>query len=114
MEDALKRLGISEQGLGYEDSKGLYWETLESAIWGGVLGFCCCGEPERGLRQLRKILMLLEQWMNDGSIEYSDDTILCLYVLDKMKLTQHGSSIYYCWLSEKGKDVLTVLQNMEL
>ena len=116
MKAALKRLGIREDGFGYLDSKECYWRTLEDAIWGGVLGFCCCGEPERGLKRLRSILEAVELWLKyDTRPEYyEDDDVFHLYVLDKMGLTEHGTSVYCSWLSEKGKDILTVLQNIDL
>lgn len=116
MKEALKRLGITEDGFGYTDSRGLYWETLEEAIWGGVLGFCCCGEPERGMKRLRNILETVELLFDADSTpaDYEDDTLYHFYVLDKMELTQHGCSVYYSWLSEKGKDILKVLQNLDL
>ena len=117
MEAALKRLGIIEDGFSYLDSKGCYWETLEDTIWGGVLGFCCCGEPERGLKRLRNILELVDLWMDDDTFrpcDYDDETVFCLYLLDKLELTNHNYSVYSSRLSEKGKDILTVLHNMEL
>ena len=117
MKAALKRLGITEDGFGYLDSTGCYWETLEDTIWGGVLGFCCCGEPERGLKQLRNILEILGLDMEDGILgpcDYEDDTVFYLYLLDKLELTQHEFSVYHSRLSEKGKDILKVLQNLDL
>jgi hypothetical protein len=116
METTLKRLGIAEDGFGYLDSKGCYWKTLKDAIWGGVLGFCCCGEPERGLKRLRSILETVELCFDNDADPYyfEDDTVFYFYVLDKMELTQHGSCVYHSWLSEKGKDILTVLKNIKL
>ena len=97
-------------GFCWRDSRGFYYDSLEFVIWGGVLGFCCCGEPRVGMKQLKSILESVELSEGADATEYEDSTVLSLYVLDKIGLTKHGFSIYRSRLSEKGQDILTVLR----
>lgn len=111
MKDALKRLGISENDYGYVDSQGFYYNFLENAIWGGVFDFCCCGDVSKGLKAIKECLEAVES--KEAKDESDFRFYVLFYVLDKLELTEHGFSIYGSWLSEKGKDVLTVLRYLE-
>lgn len=111
MKDALKRLGISENDDGYVDSQGYCYRFLEDTIWGGVFGFCCCGDVSKGLKAIKECLEAVE---SKEAKDVNDFRFYVLfYVLDKLELTHHGFSVCGSWLSEKGKDVLTVLRYLE-
>lgn len=79
------------------------------------LGFCGCGDPEAALEFLRDTLNLLnkefdERW--DGMQKRFPDGPMSwtyLYMLDDKGLTEHGSNIRGCWLTDKGKDILSAL-----
>lgn len=111
MKDALKRLGISEDCYGYAGPQGFYYEFLENAIWGGVFGFCCCGDVSKGLKVIKECLEAVES--GEAKNENDFRFYVLFYVLDKLELTHHGFSICGSWLSKKGKDVLTVLRYLE-
>lgn len=105
MIDALKRLGLNES---YEDKDGCYWDSPAGFLWGGILGFCCCGDPNSELKKIKKELELI-----DAKTPHEGPSIY-LYLLDKEGLTSHGFSIYNSIITQKGKDFLTVLQSIEL
>lgn len=81
------------------------------------LGFCGCGNPEGALDFLRDTLNLIdkefdERW--EGMKNRFPDNPMSwtyLYMLDDKGLTEHGSNIRGCWLTEKGKDILTALNS---
>lgn len=108
MEEALEKLGIVKDGWGYSDANGLYWELLDSALWGGLLGFCCCGDRDQGLKIIKEVLEAVQ------SRKFKDEYLFHYYVFDKLELTEHGFTIYSSWLSPKGELLLSVLQKMEL
>lgn len=111
MKDALQRLGISENDYGYVDSQGFCYEFLENAIWGGVFGFRFCGNVPKVLKAIKECLEAVES--KEAKDENDFRFYVLFYVLDKPELTHHGFPIRGSWLSEKGKDVLTVLRYLE-
>lgn len=81
----------------------------------GELGFCGCGDPAGALTFLRDTLNLMNQEFYsryaemqkrfpDGPLSWS-----YLYMLDDKGLTEHGSNIRGCWLTEKGQTILAAL-----
>lgn len=79
------------------------------------LGFCGCGDPEGALEMLRDTLNLLnkefdERW-DEIKRRFPDNPMswTYLYFLDDKGLTDHGSNIRGCWLTEKGKGILAAL-----
>lgn len=92
--------------------KWYYFEKLE---------WCGCGRPGDGMRAIAKYLesRSLTYPENDKKLEeyfpYEDDSIvLCLaYELDRAGFTEHGSSIYGCWLTTDGEYFLWAIQEAE-
>lgn len=84
---------------------------------------CACGDPESAYSTLRDLLRLmdsrskgrweLERWkqienyFNTPGLMY-----FVLYILDNMKLIEHGSSIGGSWLTERGQEVLDALNEV--
>lgn len=108
MTETLKKFGLTESGFGFTDKQNCYWDSLESALWGGVLGFCCCGEPDKGLKIIRDVLIAMEQK------QFKDEYLFHYYVLNKIGLAEHGCSIYGSWLTDAGDSFLKILNSMEL
>jgi hypothetical protein len=79
--------------------------------------FCGCGDPEAAAQALLSLLKNPSLYRN----EYFYQTVLpdpgtrylLLYILDRFELTEHGSSIYGAWLTEKGKAVRDALAREE-
>lgn len=84
------------------------------------LKWCGCGCPEDAMRTVAKYLKAksykypendkkMKEFF-DGKDE-DDDLILCLaYTMDAAGFTEHGSSIYSCWLTDDGKYFLWAIE----
>ena len=79
------------------------------------LGFCGCGDPEGSLDFLRDSLNDInkesdERW-NAMKARFPEGPMswTYLYMLDDKGLTEHGSNIRGCWLTDKGKAILELL-----
>lgn len=75
--------------------------------------FCGCGHPEVAAERLRDLLALhplyehraeLNALIPDEGIQY-----LVLYMLDRLELSEHGSSVGGAWLTDKGRAVLDAM-----
>ena len=103
-----------------------------------ILGFCGCGVPEYAMSIVKSVLTILDNhthdlnsksyynnWatllnlhVNDGSAsDYSaiDEGVqlFILYTLDNCGLIEHGSSIYWAWLTPLGKMLLSVMRQYD-
>lgn len=94
--------------------------SLVEARWFEDLAFCGCGDAPATRSYLFGILKAIEgrhasNWQVDevdGAIGSSVEAgrYFVLYVLDAMGLTEHGSSVNGCWLTEKGLQLLRELE----
>lgn len=106
-------------------------ETTELTIDGEFLnsffieafGFCGCGCLSMSIKFLHDVLNCYEDedgWSSphlnlDKAIEVcSNDNItdFMLHWLDSVELTEHGSSVYGSWLTDKGKALRDYLKNV--
>lgn len=86
----------------FEGPDGLYYNSAYDYVWIGLLGFCGCGDPDR----YREPLMSLLEYFDNNNFQYrelSDVELLLSYILDSKGLTEHGSSLTHCQLTERGK-----------
>ena len=86
------------------------------------LGWCGCGCPGEAMRTVAKYLEArsltypdnkerLKEYFQNGD---DDPLVLCLaYEMDRAGLTEHGTSIYGCWLTDDGKYFLWAIQEAE-
>lgn len=105
---ALKTLGFVDEGGIYTDSKGYSHMSLTEAICGGLFGFCGCGDNDYEMAKFREVLLALQQRICLG-FEYQ----IYLYLLDKHEFTEHGSSVFGSWLTEKGEALLFLLNEWD-
>lgn len=103
-------------------AQGSYEDTEEflSLFFAEVLNFCCCGclsmsikfvhdilncyEDEEGLSPHLNLDKAKEVCGNDNITEFM------LHWLDSVGLTDHGSSVYGSWLTDKGKALRNYLK----
>lgn len=108
----------------YHDKETDCWfPNYREYIWSHMLGFCgCSGESETYTFQILKKIYD-ESLKEDGSYYYeykdvSDHWLalqeLILMILDKADLTEHGSSVRGCWLTDKGKEVCKKIDELNL
>ena len=86
------------------------------------LGWCGCGCPGEAMREVAKYLEArsLDYPESDAKMkEYfqggdGNNLVLCIaYELDRAGFTEHGSSIYSCWLTDDGKYFLWAIQEAD-
>ena len=76
------------------------------------LGFCLCGRPEDVLTLIRDELTRLEkkEWTSEpGASDY-----LLAYTIDRVGLSEHGGSLPYAWLTDKGHEILALLESVDI
>lgn len=88
-----------------EDSKWL--QTISK------LGCCGCGSPEITYEAIHKMLkdFANQNWDTDTT----DDPYkqYMAYILEEKGLAEHGSNIRCSWLTDKGKEMLSALDEYE-
>ena len=87
------------------DKRPVISDDLVDDIMAG-LGGCSCGRPYIFVRQLYDYLKIAE------NIGLPDDKYIpYMYIADALGLTEHGSSVYGAWLTEKGKEIVKRVEN---
>lgn len=90
-------------------------DSLESAVWVGVFGFCSCGNPEYEMQRILRVIQILTAPIQERNTELYDESNgyqIYLYLLDSLGFTEHGSSVYGSWLTDKGKALRSALQEI--
>ena len=115
----IKKDDIGKEYFEYNDSdliaiiKQYYYHKLQ---------WCGCGMPGEAMRTIAKYLEArsLDYPQNKEKLnEYfpgGDDNplVLCLaYELDRAEFTEHGTSIYSCWLLDDGKYFLWAIKEAD-
>jgi len=117
------------------DENGCSHDDAESFIQCRVLGFCCCGNPEKSLKyimdcldhvsQLQAVNSMLDQghcgkdrdaayraWNDRGDEIMGKARWFTLYFLDREGLTEHGGNVSGAWLTTKGEELLEDIREM--
>jgi len=107
----------------YYDSDNCSYDDAEQFISSSILGFCGCGIPRAALNYVKKALRLLskkkklthEQWVEEKKAIFLDygSEYFTWYALENKGLTEHGYSTPG-YLSEKGKELLSDLDELDL
>ena len=87
------------------------------------LGWCGCGLPGDAMRAIAKYLEARSLTYPESNAKMKEnfppngddnELVLCLaYELDRAEFTEHGSSIFSCWLTDDGKYFLWAIQEAE-
>lgn len=103
-------LGVAFDGCDYQ-FQGLSYEDAGGVVWCGLFGFCGCGNREDHLNVLLSTLHKMYRWHTQNEYsEYTPEEELWLYFLDLYGFTEHGSSIFGSWLTDKGKSLKYILE----
>lgn len=72
--------------------------------------FCGCGSPEAAWTWVRDYLK--EHESGSSNLRYPETGLefVAIYLVDHLGLTEHGSNIAWCWLTEEGKGALAFLE----
>jgi hypothetical protein len=105
----------------YLDENGTTFTDELSFLQVGILGFCCCGDPETSLAYIRDRLEYIKSYGLVGQNKISlfslnkqchelfhttGEMFFFFYSMDKLGLTEHGSSVPG-WLTVKGENFLS-------
>ena len=86
------------------DSNQVTDKPLPDSIAKVAQVFCGCGDPEMSWKEIHSCLRDADQLA--GTYVTDGPTQLVAYLLDHLGLTDHGTSIYYHWLTDEGKEAL--------
>lgn len=96
-------------------------EEFLTGFFGEAFGFCGCGCLSMSIKFVRDILNCFEDSedvtgylkLDKAKEACGNDNItdFVLHWLDTVELTEHGSSVYGSWLTEKGKALRDYLKN---
>lgn len=96
---------------------GCHYETRKEA-WLGHLGFCGCAEVDEIVKLAIKLLeeFTPETRWQTRTVDFEKDPVtyyLLTQVLDKANIIEHGTSIRFPWLTEFGKQWLSMKKLLE-
>lgn len=101
---ALSIFGYEDLGCYYEHPTEPSSDSLEDLIHCQLFGFCGCGDPEFELLNFLKTLKIIK-----GNECAPFELQIYLYILDKEKFTEHGTSVFGSWITEKGEALFCLL-----
>lgn len=86
---------------------------LPEAVVKVVNIFCGCGNPEAAWQVIRNYLhefsLMGDDWGKRTLEIETGEQYIVAYLLDHLKLTEHGGSVGGSWLTDDGEEVLTFL-----
>ena len=94
-----------------------FTEKLENIVYGDI-GLCGCGDPEGVVSMIGDYLKLKKSQIyidHDAIAEFVDKwdahlMLFMMYILDEKEFTEHGSSVYGAWITEKGEQLLKAIE----
>lgn len=112
MNDALKVLGIvyDEEDKDYtirENGIAKSYDNLRDAVWHGIFDFCSCGDPDKQLIKMYNLLSAMDEEFPEAP---ADEDVIYLYLLDSKGMTEHGCSVHFSWLNDKGRALMKVIK----
>ena len=112
MNDALKKLGIV-----YDEVSKVYtvrdngvarcYDNLRDSVWNGIFGFCSCGDPDKRLIKMYNLLSAMDEEFPKAP---ADEDVIYLYLLDSKGMTEHGCSVHFSWINDKGRELMKVIK----
>ena len=88
----------------YIDINGVSHKSKKGYLQSEILHFCGCGDPDTVMIYVRDFLQKLQNqdWEQDEDLSYM---FLCHWA-NYENFAEHGSTIKYSWLTDKGKELL--------
>lgn len=97
---------------------GCHYDTEAQAFYFDQFGLCGCGRPEKVHQFLLDCLSaarkdhpsLLDIKRIEELVSQNPSIVaeFVLHFLDAVDLTEHGGSVYGCWLTERGKQAVEI------
>lgn len=97
-----------------------FTEELEGILYEDI-GLCGCGDPEGVVSMIGDYLKLKKSQTyidHDAIAEFVDKwdahlMLFMMYILDRKEFTEHGSSVYGAWITDKGERLLELIAKEE-
>jgi hypothetical protein len=112
---------VAEGDWNYKDQDGCSWCSPLEWLWTGVLGGCGCGNPDH-MSQIAWEVLEFHNWDTldkadkpaESIVYKSDAHYLMAYWLnlDHLKLTEHGGSVAWGWLTPQGRQVYEIIKGL--
>lgn len=108
-------MNLKPGGEKWLDESGCSWRLKMDYVSIELLGSCGCGNPESNVDYVEKMLLRhAADWSTSpgrssqtSKEEYADPAVqFFLYWADDKGFTEHGSSIFGSWLTDKGRQLL--------
>lgn len=96
---------------GYEAPDGCWYESPAEYLWIGILGGCGCGSSDLPNIAVEVLRNFGREHMskNRFSVYDKSEYEVIAHWLDSKELIEHGSSVNGSWLTEKGKELLKII-----
>lgn len=99
------------------DEDGVTWSSVGAWFFIDILGGCGCGTSEELSNKAIELLTAIgtePRDYNQFSIKYNDSFWeLLMHWFDSAGLTEHGTSVFGAWLTEKGKKVYQAIDSVK-
>jgi len=93
------------------DSEGTSWTNLDEYVEIKILDLCGCGNPSEIREYVRSFLQKVELKHKFDYCDLSD--MFMLNWLNHKNFTKHGTTVRCSWLTEDGKLLLRVLNELK-
>lgn len=105
------KMSLTHRGDGWEDQDGVFHEGPHQWLFVSILGGCGCGSSETFALEAVRLLREFGMDISARAIKVYDDRFheLMAHWFDSADLIEHGTSIAYPWLTQKGKEVLAAI-----
>ena len=96
------------------DSNGCHYESEAKAMYFYALGLCGCGRPVDVHQMLIDVLKCIDTGKRLDAVaelvKQKPDVVAEFigHFLEDKGMTEHGSSVYSSWLSERGKQFIDI------
>lgn len=97
----------------YIDQDSCSWDNIQDWIMIGVFGLCGCGHSvDIGDDVINIIISLGNKKFQEKAWDDKYEELI-LHLLDSKGLTEHGSTVYGSWLTDEGKNILSIIKKYE-
>lgn len=116
---------FKQDGDGYLDTEGCYWDSLGSLFYSGLLDMCSCGYAATASELMMKALVACDDWVKRDApwpldivtqlVKDTDPRVIAeilLHILDSKGLTEHGTTVSGSWLDDKGKEWIAFVSSL--
>ena len=104
---------LTEKDDCFVDKNGVHWDTIEDYICIEYLDTCGCGSPAENATYIRDMLQRNVGKDSWNHVKYDNFPVMFfLYWADHKGFIEHGTTVRCSWLTDKGKELLKILNEL--